>query len=346
MKGHICPYLRSRDDPNTALNFPSEGNHCYRVHPTAAVNRTYQEGYCLSGKHTACPVYINDSNINPLHAPYAPPPARKLPIRALLLLVLLIAVLLAGGIQQVVTSAWFAHLRAPAVGDHGSSQASFSSLFDIPVWSGANTPFAPVTSTPKPDPLPILLGDCPIPAGWVPHVIQPTDSLFRLSVLYSVSLNDLQMANCLSTSAQLQPGDIIYVPAAPNPPATLAPTTRVIVVQPPAVDEDNNEPAEFQPSFTPVPTSTVPAIVNPTQVRPTQVPPTQAPPAQKPPAQAPPAQPPKNPPPVQSNAPGNNGKVDKPAKDDKDKGKGGNGNKGGKDDKGGNGGKGGKGGKP
>lgn len=255
-----------------------------------------------------------------------------------MLLVLLIAVLLAGGIQQVVSSAWFAQLRAPAVVDQGSSQASFSSLFDIPVWSGEITPFAPVTSTPSPAPLPVVLGDCSIPAGWVPHVIQPSDSLFRLSVLYGVSLNDLLMANCLSTSAQLQPGDIVYVPAAPDPPATLTPTTRVIVVQPPAVDEDQNEPAEFQPSLTPVPSSTVPAIANPTRVPPTHRPPTQAPPAQEPPAQ-----PPKNPPPGQSNPPGNNGKedkVDKPAKDDKDKG--GNGNKGGKDDKGGNGGKGGK----
>jgi hypothetical protein len=50
-----CPHLGMRDDPETAVGYPSLGNHCYYAQPVAAINVAQQEQYCLSHNHPACP---------------------------------------------------------------------------------------------------------------------------------------------------------------------------------------------------------------------------------------------------------------------------------------------------
>src|SRR6266508_1495542 len=57
MNRKICPYLGLKDDPSTALDFPSQGNFCHHASPVAPVNGTYQQQYCLSAEHTACPLF-------------------------------------------------------------------------------------------------------------------------------------------------------------------------------------------------------------------------------------------------------------------------------------------------
>lgn len=63
------------------------------------------------------------------------------------------------------------------------------------------------TSTPSPAPL-----KCGPPAGWITYRIQSSDTLFRISRIYGVSVPELQFANCMGSSTFLRTGDLIYVP--------------------------------------------------------------------------------------------------------------------------------------
>jgi LysM repeat protein len=73
------------------------------------------------------------------------------------------------------------------------------------------------TSTPVP-PVP-----CGRPAGWVPYIVQPGDTLYRLSVAYGTTVAQLQLANCLGSSTILHVGQILYVP----PVAPILPTSTI-----------------------------------------------------------------------------------------------------------------------
>jgi LysM repeat protein len=53
---------------------------------------------------------------------------------------------------------------------------------------------------------------CGAPAGWVTYIVQPGDTLFRLSQLYRISVADLQQANCLGASTLLHTGQALHVP--------------------------------------------------------------------------------------------------------------------------------------
>jgi len=77
------------------------------------------------------------------------------------------------------------------------------------------------TSTPSP---PEIL--CGPPANWVPYVVAPGDTLHRLSRALGVSIGTLNFANCLSHSAIIYVGQILYVPFIPvnqAPPQPLPP---------------------------------------------------------------------------------------------------------------------------
>lgn len=51
-----CLFLGLRDDPATHFSFASSANYCHRVKPIQAVNRTYQDQFCLRESHGLCPV--------------------------------------------------------------------------------------------------------------------------------------------------------------------------------------------------------------------------------------------------------------------------------------------------
>lgn len=74
---------------------------------------------------------------------------------------------------------------------------------------------------------------CGPPAGWVRYLIQPGDTLHRLSLLLGVSVPQLMNANCL-TSTQILAGSYLWVPfLPPPPPPTMAPPTLTWTVIPP-----------------------------------------------------------------------------------------------------------------
>jgi len=77
------------------------------------------------------------------------------------------------------------------------------------------TATASLTLTPPP-----TLTLCQPPAGWLPIVIQPYDTLGSLSLVYRTSVEILRTKNCLPTD-QLVAGSILYVP--PLPTSTFVP---------------------------------------------------------------------------------------------------------------------------
>jgi hypothetical protein len=100
-------------------------------------------------------------------------------------------------------------------------------------------PYISPTATPYPtetiQSLPTMA--CGAPYGWVRYVIQPGDTLFKLSSILGVSVGELQLANCL-TGTQINYGQVLYVPRLPPtrvPPSTGTPTptqTHTQVVEP------------------------------------------------------------------------------------------------------------------
>jgi LysM repeat protein len=57
--------------------------------------------------------------------------------------------------------------------------------------------------------------NCPPPAGWLPYIVKPGDTLASLAGEYQVSNGELSQANCLLTT-ELPAGAIVYVPPVPT----------------------------------------------------------------------------------------------------------------------------------
>jgi LysM repeat protein len=75
---------------------------------------------------------------------------------------------------------------------------------------------------------------CPPPAGWQPYVVQESDTLTSILFRYPNYEQLILDANCLDIQAQLQAGDVIFVPPlsvgpSPTPCAPPANWTRYIV---------------------------------------------------------------------------------------------------------------------
>lgn len=220
MKRTSCPYLGLKDDPITSLGFPSEGNYCHHLRPIAPIKGGYQEKYCLTAEHTACSIY---KAANPQPAPLAlVAPAylreRGRRVAAVLGIPAVLVVLAALGIVLSLLGPRFsvANFLIPRTG--GVNQASFSNL--VQPLQPTITPFSPSNkvpgSQPQAQPQPTN-PNCPMPQGWMTYVVNPTDSLFRLSVVYGASVEQLQQANCMGSQTVILPGQVIYVPFVPTP---------------------------------------------------------------------------------------------------------------------------------
>ncbi len=109
---------------------------------------------------------------------------------------------------------------------------------------------------------------CGPPSGWVIYIIQPGDTLFRISLAYNVSVPQLQYANCLGNSTLIRAGQGLYVPnvRTNTPVRTVTATatlTSVPSVAPPAstatltLAPTSTETLVPTSSMTPEPTSTM-----------------------------------------------------------------------------------------
>jgi len=57
-----CPYVGLVDDPTTSLGYPSVWNYCHRAKPLAVAHADQQRVYCLTTKHTECPLFLKSEN--------------------------------------------------------------------------------------------------------------------------------------------------------------------------------------------------------------------------------------------------------------------------------------------
>jgi LysM repeat protein len=112
---------------------------------------------------------------------------------------------------------------------------------------------------------------CGRPSGWVVYIVQPGDTLYRLSVAFGIGVGDLQQANCMGNSTLLRVGQTLYVPPwatrTPSPTFLVFPTYTPIPTNTPEYGLDTDTPTEFptsEPTEPPVPTATEIPIVIPT----------------------------------------------------------------------------------
>ncbi len=98
---------------------------------------------------------------------------------------------------------------------------------------------------------------CGPPPGWVQYVVQPGETLFRLSQAFGVDYRLLQRANCLGSSTLIYAGQRLWVPNVPTRTPWVTDTPIIIVIETPTPT------ATLTPSPTPtlstetaIPTST------------------------------------------------------------------------------------------
>jgi len=284
-----CPYLGVIEDSQTTLSFPSGSNFCHHAKPLASPNLEYQRLVCLKGRrHTLCPVFTR-SEIAPLppdiSGSQANPLLLGMPIeKRVVLPILLGCVVLILGIIGSLCLLNNQGGRNPGKPVPTSSVLPLApatiSITDIPITPNVEPSGMPNTDTPvgisggtlTPQ-LPPMIGittiptqtkaSCGSPNTWVDYIVRPGDSLYHLSLVYSVTVAELQRANCLGTSSLLHTGQLLHVPST----ATLAssPTLPVVVIP---TYTPTNTPVLIPPSDTATapPVETATEIPSPTDV--------------------------------------------------------------------------------
>jgi hypothetical protein len=229
-----CIYLGLQDDPETVLQFASEGNFCHHALPAATPNPAHQKTFCLTNKHTSCPVFLL-TELKPLpreviFRDYKQNFTGKVVYRGILLAILLVfvsaALVGALGLKGVLSTS-----RAMPEGTIGATFTQFPLVAVADSLISPTSPILPVTPNAalnSTDPA------CTAPEGWILYTVLPADSIIRLSLFFGISVVELQSANCLEGDDVLQAGDQIYVPSnltststpdnpSPTPTATLLP---------------------------------------------------------------------------------------------------------------------------
>lgn len=134
---------------------------------------------------------------------------------------------------------------------------------------------------------------CGAPSGWIQYIVQPGDTLYRLSIMFKVSIYALQEANCL-TSTRILAGQRLFVPnlptwtpTVPTPLPTRTPTPFIPTTTPTtAIPTPTNTPVTPDPTFTPTPVvipADTPTPTNPPEPTATPVTPVPVSAEQKPP---------------------------------------------------------------
>ncbi len=116
----------------------------------------------------------------------------------------------------------------------------------------------PQASSPTPRPAPPR-PPCGPPWGWVPHIVQPGENLYRISLAYRVSVAALQTANCLNGTL-IYVGQRLWVPNVPTstPQWTATPTPTATPTLTPTPTATPTGEATDTPTPTPTPTDGTP----------------------------------------------------------------------------------------
>lgn len=286
-----CPYLGLQTDPETALEFASNGNFCHHASPAAPPNLVTQTELCLTARYVACPVYLlTEKRPLPRHlisADYQRKISHNGVQRGILFAVILVllAALMLGAfrLRGILSSA-----DVPPEGSLDGVPAQPSP----PPIATATAPAPPAMHRSPTSPVTTTAIACRLPDGWILYTVLSGDSLAQLSRDFGIAMNDLLSANCLPQNHLLQPGDQIFVPFYPtSTPLLEIPTstaTETLLPQP-------------SPPFRPLPTYTFTPTSVPRRRPPSPVPPTST----QSPSQTPQPPPPTLPPPSPTRQPTN-----------------------------------------
>ncbi len=274
LKSTICPYLGLKDDPSTTVSFPSEGNYCHRAQAVPPVRRDYQRKVCMTSGHVNCPVFTHEN------APYPPGLVVSRSWREWIWqrrwiaapLVFLIFGWFLRNVWLGIETSWISPGERAAASSGGAGPPARNSPGDDKILASSTSAVSPLDRlffpiTPNPS-----LAPCSQPDGWVAYTVKPTDSLFLLSLVYAVSVSDLQRVNCLAQEDILRPGMTIYVPGRPTATAAPSPTitpTRARLPANPTAKPGRSRP---QPTATPHLPTEPPANPQPPQPTPTDPP--------------------------------------------------------------------------
>ncbi len=88
---------------------------------------------------------------------------------------------------------------------------------------------------------------CVPPSSWISYIVQPGDNLYQIGQRYRIPWQELQRANCLSTTI-IRVGHQLYVPNVP--PSTSPPPTQTAAPLPPTRAVPNDLPSLVVPSPT------------------------------------------------------------------------------------------------
>jgi len=96
-------------------------------------------------------------------------------------------------------------------------------LPDTELYLPAETPTPTATATISASVTPTT--SCGTPPGWITYTVKLNDNFFRISYNYGISVQELQLANCLKNTEIIRPGQVLYVPNVPTrtPQATATP---------------------------------------------------------------------------------------------------------------------------
>ena len=337
----ICPYLAVPGDPTTTCAFPAPANHCFHTQPTAPVHLAHQEQFCLTPRHTACPLFSQSAE--PLADPelrrelaaasildLGPERKRRLGQQAAIgAAVLLVTLLFLAGWsnRDLLAARWFGSAQTPPsravatmaptpMGIVSGKQATAAATATGPATemppptetvppaaterrvTATTVPSAPAianetripattateaaaaTATVPPTPTPTATEEvvaCIPRSDWnAVHVVQPGETLYRISLRYGIPLAVFQEANCLE-------GTTVYAGQQLLAPFQLPPATSVPATATPA--STNTAPPPPPPTSEPPPAP--PATNTPPPPTATAVPPTATMPAPTPTAPLP-----------------------------------------------------------
>jgi hypothetical protein len=268
-----CPFLGLKNDPRTYMDFPDNKNSCLNTIKIASPSLEHQTGYCLTASnYKNCQVFT-------VKKPKTLPPSIISPIDRLTqknkqlkqiligsLLIFLISFTIIN-FNQIISI--FAQNKNQPQGINDEIRFLTASVSVVSI----NTDH---TLTPT-----ALQGNtCKIDPDWIEYVIKPTDSIFRISLLFNIPVEEILAANCLGENTYVAPHQVIYLPMKPTPTPTItfSPTNTVKIryIPPTSTREENPSP---RPTKTPVPPTLLPPtaiVITPTL---TQIPPTEPPPA-------------------------------------------------------------------
>ncbi len=133
------------------------------------------------------------------------------------------------------------------------------------LFSDALLPGTLVYVPPLPTATPIPCGP---PVGWTTIRVPGGTTLYRLSLLYRVSVSDLQRANCMGASTFIRAGATFYVPNVPTSTATFTVTPTITDTPTPSLTPT----ASLTPSLTPTAPSATATLTQTPSATPTNTP--------------------------------------------------------------------------